>query len=361
MTEQIPSPSSPEAKQLLGVLWKVVLDESEESPINEDIEILVNSDYVSIRYCLPTQVLGKLVQPSVNCLCLQKGDASRPGAWDPRSFCIKTIVPWVAENQFVLGNSTDPYVSKPLRKPVLEDSPENVKGASQWRLLYRILKTIQERNSTAYTKKVFLDVLRSIKRKLSNAVFEYPVPKRASMEQVATIIERFLGESSGGERGLAVAAALFETFGSFFHLYSRIQRHAINAADKATGSTADIDCFGENGELKISIEVKERNVTLTDVRSAIDKSRRVSLRELLFNAPGFEPKEEQKIRETIDRAWASGTNLYRIGIFELVNVGLSIAGEEARVFFLERIGRQLDAYNTQPSNRNRWKELLESI
>jgi hypothetical protein len=125
--------------------------------------------------------------------------------------------------------------------------------------------------------------------------------------------------------------------------------------------TGDIECIGEDGNLKLVIEVKERKLTLTDVRSFILKARTVSLRELLFNSPGTNPSEDVESRDLISKTWASGTNLYRLSIEELIRVGLSLTGEAGRKDFLENIGEQLNTYNTQPSNRKRWKELLEEL
>jgi len=135
----------------------------------------------------------------------------------------------------------------------------------------------------------------------------------------------------------------------------------INAADTATGTLADIECHELDGDLRLAVEVKERDLTLIDIRNTITKARQISLRELLFNAPGCKADEESEIQELISRTWASGTNLYRLSIEELIRVCLALTGEEGRIYFLRRVGIQLDTYNTQPTNRKRWKELLESL
>jgi L-lactate utilization protein LutC len=117
----------------------------------------------------------------------------------------------------------------------------------------------------------------------------------------------------------------------------------------------------EENNIKLAIEVKERELTLTDVKNSILKARKESINELLFNAPGINEKEKQEIYEEFSKTWASGTNIYQVSIQELMKVGLSLTGEEGRKVFLTNIGEQLDQYNTQPTNRQRWKELLESL
>lgn len=360
MAEKGISPDSAKASKRLHDLWKFVLSKSDRK-IDPKIDKLVNSDYVAIRFCLPTQLLGKLTDPELDCLCLQKGTGKDRSAWDPRSFATKVIVPWVAENQYVLGTSADPYVSKPLRKAQIEANPGNVKGKDQWELLYSVLKEVEDKNSEQFTEQKLLQALFSIHNKIAALSFEYYIPERISIEQTISLVNEFLSEGSGGDRGLSVAAALFETFGKFFNLYKEVRRHVINASDQSTGLVADIECIGENGELKLAIEVKERNLTLTDVRGAIFKARKVSLKELLFNSPDTEISDESEISDLIERTWASGTNLYRLSIKELIKVGLSLTGEEGRKDFISNIGMQLDKNNTQPKNRMRWKILLETI
>lgn len=360
MSEKRISPDAEKGRKILNDLWtKVNLEKDGE--IQDDIDKLINSSSVSIRFCLPTQLLGKLTDHKLDCLCLQKGIGDNDSQWDPRSFSSKVIVPWISENQFVLGTSNDPYVSKPLRKSRLEKNPNNVKSKDDWILLYKILHEVESKNSEKYTRLRFLQTLRSIHKKFSELDFEYFVPERISIEQTEKLIGAFLSEASGGDRGLSVAAALFQTFGKYFKIYKEVKRHVINASDQSTGSTGDIECIGVDDKLKLAIEVKERNLTLTDVRSGVLKARKVSLQELLFNSPGTNPSENDEITDLISKTWASGTNLYRLSIAELIRVGLSLTGEGGRKDFLENVGNQLDTYNTQPSNRKRWKELLEEI
>src|SRR5687767_5197684 len=107
MAKKLVSPDAETARTLLDQLWLDVQAE-EISPIDTAIDQLMASNSVSIRFCLPTQLLGKLTDPRLDCLCLQKGDGSSASMWDPRGFATKVIVPWVMANQNVLGTSTDP-------------------------------------------------------------------------------------------------------------------------------------------------------------------------------------------------------------------------------------------------------------
>ncbi len=360
MVEKGISPDSDLARKILDELWMMVTRE-ETAETDADIDRLIGSRFVAIRFCLPTQLLGKLTDGRLDCLCLQKGKGDDERLWDPRSFANKVIVPWVAENQSVLGTSADPYVGKPLRRPRLEADPGNVKGREEWQLLFKILNDVQARNSPTFTRCRMVQTLRSIDRRFAELAFEYYVPERISLEQTERLVATFLSESSGGDRGLAVAAALFETFGEYFKIYKEVRRCVVNASDESTGLAGDIECIGEDGKLRLAVEVKERSITLTDVRGAIRKARKISLQEILFSAPGASGSEAGEISELIAKTWGSGTNLYRLSIGELISVGLSLTGEEGRRRFVELVGKQVDTYSTQPANRQRWKELLEGI
>lgn len=361
MVEKSISPNPEMGQELLEEYWTEVLQQTENADVSDEIASIIGSPYVSIRFCLPTQLLGKLVDPRLNCLCLQKGNSDDPGAWDPRSFANKVIVPWVARNESVLGTSTDPYVSKPLRKPWLEQNPGNVKGKEHWEKLYNVLSNVEKTNSEEFTAARFRETLLAISQQLSTLRFEYVIPGRVSLSQVEQLISAFLSESSGGDRSVTIAAALFQTIGEFFGIYSEVRRYAINAADSATGTAGDIECLTSEGQIRLVVEVKDRLITLIDVNSAIRKARQYSLKEILFNAPGIAPADEDAVTELFNKTWASGTNVYRLSIEEMLRVSLTLAGEDGCRQFLVNVGNQLDEFGTQPINRQRWKEILDTL
>jgi len=100
-----------EAQNWLDDTWARVL-ESELGDSDSEIDRLVNSGTVSIRYAIFTQMLGKIADNNRNLLILQAKTGEDKGAWDARTFCKEVIIPWVADNHDVLGKSPDPYVNK---------------------------------------------------------------------------------------------------------------------------------------------------------------------------------------------------------------------------------------------------------
>ena len=88
-----------------------VLEDTGNLYIYPRIDRLVNSDFVSVRYMVLTQLLGKFMDHRRDALSLQRGErgtAEAEGKWNPRTFCEKFVVPWVAETGQVLGTSGSP-------------------------------------------------------------------------------------------------------------------------------------------------------------------------------------------------------------------------------------------------------------
>lgn len=139
-----------EARAWLDAEWEATLSASDREP-DAGVDQVIDSKVQSVRYAAVTQLLGKIADPDRGILCCQS-ETGELGAWDARSFCAAVIVPWVAENQDVIGKSPDPYVSNPLRRPVLSrDMPGTRRGhGADWAALFDLLApldaaTLEER------------------------------------------------------------------------------------------------------------------------------------------------------------------------------------------------------------------------
>jgi SacI restriction endonuclease len=352
-------PNRAEAKRILAELWEITInDEKSHAPAN--IVRMVNANEVGMRFCLPTQLLGKLTDNTLDALVLQTR-AGPPGNWNPRTFATSVIVPWNRANQSVLGGSGDPYVSNPLRRPRLDFEPDQLADAGQWATICEILREVQDRSDEAHTRAVLLQVLSAVRDRLRELNFVYVVPDRVSLRQAETLIVRFLAEGSGGDRGLAVAAALFETIRERFGIYAEVRRGVVNAADSATESAGDLECVGRDGNVILAVEVKERLIGDDDLHIAIAKVRELEVRELLFCAKGVMTTQKNQVELTMQRAWASGTNIYHATTCDLIRSLLPLTGEEGIKSFVAHIGHQLDTFNTQPRHRKTWKSLLDEL
>ena len=360
----MPTPDRELARELLERHWSDVVQGRTTCGIDEStverINVLIGSETVTFTYSLPTQLLGKLTDHRLDALCLQRGDNSE-SQWDPRSFAAGVVVPWVRDTENVLGNSADPYVSNPLRQPRIRPDPPNVKPTTLplWASLHDVLSEVQTRNDPAYTEDVFRSVLRAIFERLGNQQFDYPTLPRVSREQALYLVQEILKSSQAGEHGMSVATALFIVVGRLFALWDSVHREESTTADHASGMVADIECR-RGGVLVYAAEVKERKITVADVRSFEDKLNPSGLTEALFIAPEYKPQDISEISHRLRLMWSRGVNLHHHPIEDLVNTLMSFAGEDGRRDFIVEIGYQLDEY-ARLSGRLAWRDLLAEV
>ena len=357
-------PDRARGKELLDECWLEVIRGQAHPDVPDDTLVaigeLIDSEKVAFSYCLPTQLLGKLTDHRLDALCLQRGDNAE-SRWDPRGFAAHVVVPWVRDNQNALGTSPDPYVSNPLRQPFVLAEPPNVKANTLplWGALHHVLSAVQGRDEPAYTKDVLLAVLQAVYNKLKRQQFEYPVLRRPSLEQVLYLVGGIVDASEAGEHAMSVVAALLTVVGHRFGLWDEVDREASTTTDQASGMVGDIECR-RNGILVFAVEVKERQVTLADVRSFEAKLSRSALTEALISAPSPSPAEAEDIRKRQSLMWSQGTNLYQHAIDPLVGVLMSLAGESGRREFILEIGGQLDRH-AKPAGRLAWHGLLNDV
>lgn len=339
--------------------WHWSEAQRETSGDDPEVDRFVDSEAVSIRYAFLTQLVGKLADPERDLLCLQKQDAAA-GKWDPRSFCTKTIVPWVQENQNVLGTSTDPYVSKPLRRPRLDEDMGSLRYRLEWEALVDLLESVQQAGDSASVERMVVRCLESVARRLRRQTFEYPVPHRISLDQLVELIVDYLAEPSGGLRPQALATALFRVLGDALGLFEEVTGQGLNEADAATGMPGDIVCRDTEGSPVLAVEVKDRTVGLTDLRMAITKARNSSLHSFLFAAPGLVDSQKMVIDTMIAEEWSKGINVYHVPLEDLVRTVFVLLDEAWRTKLLAEIGAELDSRGAPLRAREGWRDLLEN-
>ena len=299
----------------------------------------------------------------LDCLRLQKrkGDPSDLTGWDARSLGSKVVASFNQRQENILGTSSDPYVGNPMRIPRMVRDDQSKKDVTGWNTLVEVLEQVESRGDPDFTEAVFRQVLLEMFRRQKSLRFAYPLPPRISLEGALSLAQRFLGEKSGGDRSLALCGAIFDAIGIHFGLYAKVDRARINASDKATGQAADLECVNAEGKVVLAVEVKDRTITLTDVEGTLRKCRQRKIKDIFFATPGVKADEQPALDERIARAFASGQNLYVFDFSEFARSVLALGGEPIRITFLQKVGEHLDLWNTQPSHRQAWKRLLESV
>lgn len=343
----------------LDQAWNDALTGGSADP-DAEVDRFVNSKTVSIRYAVLTQLLGKIAVPERSLMFFQAG-SEEPGAWDARSFSVSVIVPWVADNHDVIGTSSEPYASKPLRRAQLECDAPHIRSVGEWNALHAFFEPLDNAPPKA-VEAAFRRCLASAARRLSSQSFKYQIPVRASLPDVCKTLEAFLNEPSGGHRALATTAALMEVLGRGFSLYDRVDSQGLNEADAARGAPGDVMCFDGEGKMVLAIEVKDRALTLADVRASSRKARESdsALTSLLFATPGIRERDRDQIDISAANSWAAGLNIYQIDIIELVRSSFVLLGEEWRPALLRQIGTELDARGDH-AHRRAWHSLLSTM
>ncbi|MBM4331646.1 MAG: restriction endonuclease, SacI family [Deltaproteobacteria bacterium] len=360
------------AAKLLEAHWQAVVEGASAKPdikyvsditLCQAIQASVNHKQVAYRFCLPIQLLGKITNPMLDCLRLQKrkGDPSDVTGWDARSLGSKVVAPFNQRQENILGTSADPYVGNPMRIPRMARNDQSKKDMTRWNTLVDILEQVESGGDADFIEAVFRQVLLEMFRRQKSLRFAYPLPPRISLEGALSLAQSFLQEKSGGDRSLALCGAIFDAIGIHFGLYAKVDRARINASDEATGQAADLECVDAQGKVVLVVEVKDRTLTLTDVEGTLQKCRQRQIKDIFFTTPGVKGGEQPALNGRIARAFASGQNLYVFEFSEFARSVLALGGETIRITFLQKVGEHLDSWNTQPSHRQAWKKLLESI
>ena len=340
-----------------GQLYDVI--EEDDGSLLESIRRSVNSNTRTYRYVLPTQLLAKVIDPTLDCRSLQAG-ADRAGSFDARTIAHRVIVPFDQANDRVLGGSPEPYVNNPVRVPEVSEQHRGArKDRTGWDHLCRVLDTVESKSDEGFTRNVLKQVLIEVYRMLSEVTVAYPAPLRVSLSGCMRLINEYLAEISGGDRLLALSSALFTVIGRSFGLYARVERASITASDASTGMLADLHCVTEDDSIVLVVEVKDRELTVSQMMGKIAETRENQVSELFFVAQqGVEDNEQ--VDALVESQFVSGQNVYVVNLTKLAESSFALMGEEGRAVFLREVGSQLDKYGSDIRHRRRWAVLLAS-
>ena len=227
-----------------------------------------------------------------------------------------------------------------------------------WDKLCDVIDAV-ENGSNEFAKDVFRQVLLEIYRKLGTTDIKYDVPLRASLANAIAVVEDFSREQSGGDRPLALTAALFQVVGDYFKLFKNVRREKINTSDRSSGQVADIECVDDYGRVVIAVEVKDRTIKVSDFEEKLTSTRQRGIGEVFFvSARGN--KQPDGMPDRLEKEFSAGQNLYVFNLIDLARSVLALAGEESRRDFLSHVGEQLDAFS-DTKHRLAWKKALQQM
>lgn len=320
----------------------------------------VNAKFKLFRYILPSQLLAKLVDPARNALVLQ-AQSDLTGAFDARSFCKRYITEFDEANHSVLGGSDDPGVGNIWRHPQIDEHwiAKGKRALSGGRDLQMVLSYAQ--SNPAQVENLLRLTLIAIADRLTRTKIVYPRPNRISLTACEVLVARFLVTRTGGRRLQAVAAALFDAIGTRFQLYAEVEVGHINKSDAARGDVADLNCRAADGQTVMSVEVKDRQLSVREVKNTLGVARDRGIAEIVYLIRGgVPPKEKAEYDELKDRQFAAGHNIYEIDFDALLHACLILFGEKGRLSLLEAIGSRVDAHG-ELADRQAWQHELYQV
>lgn len=335
-----------ELRSWLDERWRSV---EHDRPDDPEIDRIINANIVALRYALPTQLLGKIADPSRDILAIQ---ASGGNGWDARSFAKDVVVPWVTDNRNILGTSQDPYVGKPLRRKRL-DSDAALKNPDLWNGLVSFLRPLNSAGGQAL-EDALRRCLESIARRGRRQDVPLVFPQRISLERLCEMMEDFTGKPSGGLRPMAVCVALMRVIGESTALFDRVESQGLNEADSQSDAAGDITCYKDDAAVLV-VEVKDRAITLGDCSDTVTKARGGGIANILFAAPGVKEGDESSVRAFGNKTWREGSNMYHADIVSLMRHVFVLLDEKWRIDLLEHIAEEL-GIRGRYEDRAEWSE-----
>ncbi len=358
-----------QATAILEKLWaeleEVAIENLPTGSISQDAFEVFQHHEIGWRYSILIQVAGKAASFDLDALCLQKQEG-QAGQWDAREFAKRVIVPWNKSVGSPLGNSGDPYVSNMFRRPRFDDVMRKARRTPEmFDKVKGILDTVQASATAAQVSDYLKLILAQLRKYLQGKSFDYPVPQRISLHDTLECVAGYLEESSGGARLQAIAHGLVMALKAKGVAYKEVLSRHVNAADAASQSAGDVECFSGNQNV-FTVEVKDRELTASEVNASIEKARLSNVSELLFFVHRKSGKlvaenDATAINEMIDIQFALGLNIYIEQALDILRLAGTLLGEEGRKDFLTLVGAALGEQGADSKHRWAWSQAVRNI
>ena len=119
-----------------------------------------------------------------------------------------------------------------------------------------------------------------------------------------------------------------------------------------------MNCYNVKDDLVLSVEVKERSLSLADATDSFAKLIYDQKFRFLFSAPTLEHVDASAISAAAILEFKKGVTVHFVSPSELLRVGLLISEPESASLFLAAVEGSLTKYNNQPSNRQAWRDIV---
>lgn len=291
----------------------------------------------SYRYALLTQLLAKVIDLTADSLSLQAGDGS-PGQFDARTFCKRTVVQFERKTlKNVLGASDDPYVSKPLRRPRVDEKPGNIKDKVSWSALYNVLYRVQasknEELAGIALKQCLLEVYRLLQAEISPP---QPLPD-IRHEVLKTFLSEFLSSPSGGTRSQVIVFALLQSVNKRLGTFREITSARATTSDSAAGRLADIQCIGDSGTIRLGVAVTDE-LDGEKLESELAKAKANGLKDIMVVAHRL--TEPARLDAALKR-YGADVDAAVVSLIDFLGMHTAWLDEDLRARFVEEVYQRL--------------------
>jgi hypothetical protein len=353
-----------QAKKLLESTWVTVLalkDIDKHRGVDGDkiYHVLANSG-LTYPYILLTQVLGKATDPTLDALCLQKGDGAA-GAWDARSLARLVVYPWnkVTGSPFK-GSNEDPYVNNPGRYDSIGAA---MRMKNKNKANFDKLRDLVEGADTGVVaaNSLLRDILIETRRLQNSRTHSFVGPVAASLDEIMVALESFIATRSSGVRLQAACVALFETLKLSVAIADKIKSRAVNASDKATSQVGDVELV-KGGKVILAVEVKDKFVKESDVTVTIQKARKNGVTDVVFLIRSGKPSVAED--EAFGRAaaeFAKGISVNLLDAMAFIKNTLALLSTKERSMFLRHLHETLETQSVDFTHVKAWSDLMAAM
>jgi hypothetical protein len=285
-----------QARIKLGEAWGKIGDAKISAPptTHAKIQEILAGD-VTYKYILVTGLLGKLTNPSVHPRSLQAG-SKLPGAYDARSLCHSVVVSFEKTKGNLFGLSNEPFVNKPARHAEHDKANKQLRNKRLATLTHDVLEAAHKARPDE-VEAMLVSALR-IGKEIADSHITAQVDVDSNLRHVYRFLNKFLQETAGGARLVAVTGAFITLLSESF----TVKVYPPNYSDKFARTAGDIEIFAGE-DLLSAYECKHRALTLDDIHHGLQKAKARGTPEYCFiYASGLADGEENAIENEIKKA-----------------------------------------------------------
>lgn len=221
-------------------------------------------------------------------------------------------------------------MSQNFPKPIGEANDKK----ADWDAMIELLDLAESKPGSA--TRMLKQILRMVRTKREEQQVDFPIPQRASLADTMMAVDRFLSTSSGGARLQLLGFAVFDAMRTSWGVFDEVITSPVNASDTAMGKAGDIICK-KDGRVILACEVKDRDLSLELLDSAIQNARIGHVRELFALVRGRTGADDEKTQSRVDREFKHGMNVYLLDCDSFFALILALIGESGRQMFLSAV------------------------